>query len=183
MDELCFEQAQAQIGTNKAFANRTAQQRSASEGSNRGNMLDHECLILAWEINSKIGQSQTHLIVSGALGLGDELGIADVTIALCEQASIHDARRLHLHLGLHKHTWPTDAGVNMSNVGFMSVNLTLCVRGVWTCNCINLEVAFFWNEGFMMTGQYQICWSSLSEHHLMDGFGRGPGNSGRKHFI
>lgn len=40
------------------------------------------------------------LIVSGALGLGDELGIADVTIALCEQASIHDARRLHLHLRL-----------------------------------------------------------------------------------
>lgn len=40
------------------------------------------------------------LIVSGALGLGDELGIADVTIALCEQASIHNARRLHLHLRL-----------------------------------------------------------------------------------
>ena len=51
-------------------------------------------------------QSWTHLIVSGALGLGDELGIADVTIALCEQASIHDARRLHLHLRLHKHTHP-----------------------------------------------------------------------------
>lgn len=40
------------------------------------------------------------LIVSSALGLGDELGIADVTVALCEQASIHDARRLHLHLRL-----------------------------------------------------------------------------------
>lgn len=51
-------------------------------------------------------QRQTHLIVSGALGLGDELGIADVTIALCEQASIHDARRLHLHLRLHKHIPP-----------------------------------------------------------------------------
>lgn len=49
-------------------------------------------------------QRQTHLIVSGALGLGDQLGIADVTIALCEQASIHYARRLHLHLRLHKNT-------------------------------------------------------------------------------
>lgn len=51
-------------------------------------------------------QKRTHLIVSRALGLGDELGIADVTIALCEQASIHYARRLHLHLRLHKHTHP-----------------------------------------------------------------------------
>lgn len=59
-------------------------------------------------------QRRTHLIVSGALGLGDELSIADVTIALCEQASIHDARRLHLHLRLHKNTPPkTYADMNM----------------------------------------------------------------------
>lgn len=42
----------------------------------------------------------THLVVGCALGLGDELGVADVTVALCEQASVHHCRRLHLHLRL-----------------------------------------------------------------------------------
>lgn len=49
-------------------------------------------------------QRWTHLIVSGALGLRDELGIADVTVAFGEQASIHHTCRLHLHLGLNKQT-------------------------------------------------------------------------------
>lgn len=70
--------------------------------------------------------------MSGALGLRDELGVADVTIALCEQASIHDARRLHLHLRLHKHTHPNIRKYEYdqnAEGNKMSVNLTVGVRG------------------------------------------------------
>lgn len=46
----------------------------------------------------------THLVVSRALGLRDELGITDVTVALCEQASVHHILRLHLHLRLYRNS-------------------------------------------------------------------------------
>lgn len=76
-------------------------------------------------------QRRTHLIVSGALGLGDELGIADVTIALCEQASIHDARRLHLHLRLQKHTHTPATYANMNMIKMQNG-----IRCQWTLQCV-----------------------------------------------
>lgn len=52
----------------------------------------------------KYVRRQAYLIVCRALGLGDELGIADVAITFCEQASVHHACRFHLHGRLHANT-------------------------------------------------------------------------------
>lgn len=113
--------------------------------------------------------------MSGALGLGDELGIADVTIALSKQASIHDARRLHLHLRLHKHiTAQTYVNMNM-------IKIQTGIKCQWTLQWV-LEVhehacvsswfrnSFLQNDKFIMTVQSKICWSSLSVHLLLNDF-------------
>lgn len=140
-----FWTAQAQIGTNKPDAKCTVQE-TACQSSNRsifcfvrtflGVFLYSACICL---VLTKRGSREnflqterrwTHLIVCGALGLGDELGIADVTIALCEQASIHDARRLHLHLRLHKHTHTqTYANMNM-------IKMQNGIKCQWTLQCV-----------------------------------------------
>lgn len=138
---------QAEIGTNKAFAKCTTQE-SAWKCSKRCNILacfmhknlcvffscwTHVYSGIIWENTSETEQRRwTHLIVSGALGLGDELGIADVTIALCEQASIHNARRLHLHLRLQKHTHihtQTYANMNM-------IKMQDGIKCQWTLLCV-----------------------------------------------
>lgn len=101
----------------------------------------------------KTEQRWTHLIVSSTLGLRDELGIADVTIAFCEQASIHDACRLHLHLRLNRQIW-----MSFDSEGSgLTVNLSVWVNGV--CK-LNLEI------GLLPHPEWQI-WDDSSAQNML----------------